>query len=247
MKFSANLKAFMLLFFRLALTGPLVWAGQTLHAGVLEKTFDTPDGLKVSVKTIAPYAQPADLQIVCLFKHKAEGDTYIEAMKDLDDKLGGLLSSLRNRGGFIGELGETILLEPPAGTIAAKHLLLIGLGDEKNLSLDTLKVVGRVAASEAIRLQARNVSFAPTIRDQGQRDNRGRRRRRGRCRKHVTDIRHKSAVAERAPGCAFAHRFVDYRCGDEVLRGRGAESRRKHRKGIPSHRETGAEPYSTAK
>ena len=167
MKFSANLKPFRLLIFGLALTGPLLWAGQTLRADVLEKTFDAPDGLKVSVKTIAPYAQPADLQIICLFKHKAEGDTYIEAMKDLDDKLGGLLSSLRNRGEFIGELGETILLEPPAGTIAARHLLLIGLGDEKNLSLDTLKVVGRVAASEAIRLQARNVSFAPTIRDQG--------------------------------------------------------------------------------
>lgn len=167
MKFSTNLKPFRLLFFEFALTGSLLWAGQTLRADVLEKTFDAPNGLKVSVKTIAPYAQPADLQIVCLFKHKAEGDTYIEAMKDLDDKLGGLLSSLRNRGEFVGELGETILLEPPAGAIAAKHLLLIGLGDEKNLSLDTLKVAGRVAANEAIRLQARNVSFAPTIRDQG--------------------------------------------------------------------------------
>jgi hypothetical protein len=134
---------------------------------VLEKTFDAPNGLKVSVKTIAPYAQPADLQIVCVFKHKADGDTYIEAMKDLDDKLGGLLSSLRNRGEFTGELGETILLDPPAGAIAAKQLLVIGLGEEKDLSLDTLKLVGRVAASEAIRLQARNVSFAPTIRDQG--------------------------------------------------------------------------------
>ena len=80
MKFSTNLKPFRLLFFRLALTGSLVWAGQTLRADVLEKTFDAPVGLKVSVKTIAPYAQPADLQIICLFKHKAEGDTYIEAM-----------------------------------------------------------------------------------------------------------------------------------------------------------------------
>ena len=167
MNCSANLKPFRLLFFGFALTGLLLWAGQALRADVLEKTFDAPNGLKVSVKTIAPYAQPADLQIVCVFKHKADGDTYIEAMKDLDDKLGGLLSSLRNRGEFIGELGETILLDPPAGAIAAKQLLVIGLGEEKDLSLDTLKLVGRVAASEAIRLQARNVSFAPTIRDQG--------------------------------------------------------------------------------
>jgi hypothetical protein len=135
--FSTNLKTLRLLFFGFALTGPLLWAGQALRADVLEKTFDAPNGLKVSVKTIAPYAQPADLQIVCAFKHKAEGDTYIEAMKDLDDKLGGLLSSLRNRGEFIGELGETILLDPPPGAIAAKQLLVIGLGEEKDLSLDT--------------------------------------------------------------------------------------------------------------
>jgi hypothetical protein len=153
--------------FGLMLTGTLFLAGQILRADVLEKTFDAANGLKVSVKTIAPYAQPADLQIVCVFRHKTSGDTYIQAMKDLDDKLGGLLSSLRNRGEFIGELGETILLDLPASKIAAKQLLVIGLGDESALTLDTLRVVGRVAATEATHLKARIVSFAPTMRDQG--------------------------------------------------------------------------------
>ena len=81
--------------------------------------------------------------------------------------MGGVLSSLRNRGEFIGDLGETILLDAPASTIAAKQLLVIGLGDETALSLDTLRVVGRVAATEAIHLKATSVSFAPMIRDQG--------------------------------------------------------------------------------
>lgn len=156
-----------LVFSRLMLAGILCLGGQTLRADVLEKTFEAPNSLKVSVKTIAPYAQVADLQIVCVFKHKASGDTYIEAMKDLDDKLGGLLSSLRNRGEFIGELGETILIDPPKSSIAAKQLLVIGLGDEKALSLETLNIVGRIAADAAIQLKARSVSFAPTIRDQG--------------------------------------------------------------------------------
>jgi hypothetical protein len=147
--------------------GTLFLADSTLSADILEKTYDAPNGLKVSVKTIAPYAQPADLQIVCVFRHKANGDTYLQAMKDLDDKLGGLLSSLRNRGEFIGELGETILLRPPEGRIAAKQLLVIGLGDEGALSPNTLSTVGRVAATEAIHLKARSISFAPTIRDQG--------------------------------------------------------------------------------
>jgi hypothetical protein len=161
------MKSARFIFFGSALAGTLLLAGQMLGAGVSEKTFDAVNGLKVSVKTIAPYAQPGDLQIVCVFKHRASGDTYVQAMKDLDEKLGGLLSSLRNRGEFIGELGETILIDPPAKTIAAKQLLVIGLGDETGLSLDTLRVVGRVAATEAIHLKAKTISFAPMIRDQG--------------------------------------------------------------------------------
>src|ERR1700679_1746754 len=70
-----------------------------------EKTFRGPHGLKVSLKMIGPYGEPADLQIICLFKHKASGDTYQGAAKDTDEKLNGLLSGLRNRGEFIGELG----------------------------------------------------------------------------------------------------------------------------------------------
>ena len=49
----------------------------------------------------------------------------------------------------------------------AKFLLLIGLGDESQLSLDTMEQVGRAAVREAHRLGATKVAFAPLIRDQG--------------------------------------------------------------------------------
>jgi hypothetical protein len=45
--------------------------------------------------------------------------------------------------------------------------MVIGLGDEKDLSLNTLKVVGRIAAREAVRLKASHVAWAPVIRDEG--------------------------------------------------------------------------------
>ena len=39
-----------------------------------ENVFATkPLGIKVSIKMIGPYTQPADLQIICLFKHKTPG------------------------------------------------------------------------------------------------------------------------------------------------------------------------------
>jgi hypothetical protein len=132
-----------------------------------EKTFDAPHGLKVSVKMIGPYAEPADLQIICLFKHKPSGDTYLGAAKDTDDHLHGILSALHDRGEFVGELGETILFTPPSGSIPAKRFMVIGLGDENNLSLDSLRVVGRIAAREAVRLKAKHLAWAPVIRDEG--------------------------------------------------------------------------------
>jgi hypothetical protein len=133
-----------------------------------EHVFDSkPLGIKLSVKMVGPYMQDADLQIICLFKHKAGGDTYQGAALDTDKHLGGLLSSLRNRGEFVGELGETILFTPPKGSIPARRFMVIGLGEEKDLSLDTLKTVGRIAAREAVRLKAKNVAWAPVIRDEG--------------------------------------------------------------------------------
>jgi Cytosol aminopeptidase family, N-terminal domain len=95
------------------------------------------------------------------------GDTYQGAAKDTDQHLHGLLSALRNRREFVGELGETFLFSPPSGSIPAKRFMVIGLGDEKDLSLDSVRVVGRVAAREAVRLQAKHVAWAPVIRDEG--------------------------------------------------------------------------------
>src|SRR5215470_17729104 len=133
-----------------------------------ESIFPTkPLGITLSVKMVGPYMEVADLQIICLFKHKSDGDTYQGAAKDTDEKLGGILSSLRNRAEFVGETGETFLFTPPKGSIPAKQFMVIGLGEEKDLSLDTLRVVGRIAAREAVRLKARHVAWAPVIRDEG--------------------------------------------------------------------------------
>jgi len=133
-----------------------------------ENVFPTkPLGITLSVKMVGPYMEPADLQLICLFKHKASGDTYQGAAKDTDAHLHGLLSALRNRNEFVGELGETILFTPPKNSIPAKRFMAIGLGDEMDLSLETLRLVGRIAAREAVRLKAKHVAWAPVIRDEG--------------------------------------------------------------------------------
>src|SRR6266446_9948000 len=106
-----------------------------------ENVFPTkPLGITLSVKMVGPYMEPADLQMICLFKHKQAGDTYQGAAKDTDAHLHGLLSALRNRNEFVGELGETFLFTPARDSIPAKQFMVIGLGDEKDLSLDTLRL-----------------------------------------------------------------------------------------------------------
>ncbi|PTL80583.1 M17 family peptidase N-terminal domain-containing protein [Vitiosangium sp. GDMCC 1.1324] len=132
-----------------------------------EKKFETPVGIALSIKQIGPVTQTTDLQIICVLKHDPAGDQYIEAMQDFNDKQGGLLSALRERGEFVGELGETLLYTPPPHSITPKRVLLIGIGDAKELSLDRLRLTGRIAVREAVRLGVKHVSFAPTLRDQG--------------------------------------------------------------------------------
>jgi hypothetical protein len=133
-----------------------------------ENVFETkPLGIRLSIKMVGPYMEPADLQLICLFKHKASGDTYQGAAKDTDAHLHGLLSGLRNRNEFVGELGETILFTPPRDSIPAKRFMVIGLGEEQDLSLDTLRIVGRIAVRAAVQLKAKHVAWAPVIRDEG--------------------------------------------------------------------------------
>jgi hypothetical protein len=89
------------------------------------------------------------------------------APAELDKRLGGVISSLRMRGEFPGTEMETLLIEPKDGAIKAKALLLIGLGDENKLTLDTMERVGEVAFRQAKEMGATKVAFAPLLRDQG--------------------------------------------------------------------------------
>jgi hypothetical protein len=145
-------------------------ASQTVaeEAAVKEQVVAGPTGLQLKVRMEGPYTADVPLQIVCYFKYTADGAKRMAgAPVELDKRLGGVISSLRTRGEFPGDELETLLIRPHEGTIKAKALLLIGLGDESQLSLDTMEQVGRVALREAKELGAGKVAFAPLLRDQG--------------------------------------------------------------------------------
>jgi hypothetical protein len=137
-------------------------------ADVKEKSLDAPGGLTVKVRMEGPYTADVPLQVVCYFKYTPEGAGRMTgAPVELDKKLGGVIASLRGRGEFAGDEGETLLLTPPGGSIKAGALLLVGLGDEGALSLEVMERVGKVSLREAARLGVDRVAFAPLVRDQG--------------------------------------------------------------------------------
>lgn len=136
--------------------------------GVKETVIDGPDKVSLKVRMEGPYTADVPLQVVCYFKYSPEAVKKMAgAPVELDKHLGGVIGSLRASGDFKGDRLETILIQSPPGSIKAKSLMLIGLGDEDALSLELMEQVGTTALREASRLGATKVAFAPLIRDQG--------------------------------------------------------------------------------
>jgi hypothetical protein len=135
---------------------------------VKEQAVDGPHGIAIKVRMEGPYTADVPLQVVCYFKYTLDGAKGMSgAPVELDKRLRGAIAALRQRGEFVGDQLETLLIIPPKDSIQAKALLLVGLGDESALSLNILEAVGRVSLREAARIGVSHVAFAPLIRDQG--------------------------------------------------------------------------------
>jgi len=123
-------------------------------------------GFPIDVLVQSPALTDTDLQAICLFRPDP-GSTLRGSLKEIDEKLGGVLSQVRQTGLFSGALGETLLIAPRPGTIPARRLLIIGLGDLAGFSPDREQEVGFVLFAEAERLGIRHPYFAPTVLDGG--------------------------------------------------------------------------------
>lgn len=132
-------------------------------------------GVEIEVVVQGPSAQETPLQIVCLFEY-TEGDIFnsppalpkaLNGMVHVDEALKGLITDLRKTNRFEGKLLETLLIIPPSGSIAAKKLLLIGLGNRKDFKADIMRLVGVVGMREALRLGVNSYSHASDIKDAG--------------------------------------------------------------------------------
>lgn len=132
------------------------------------------NGVAVEVKVMGPSGQETPLQIACVFEY-TEGDitnppalpANLNGMLHLDEALHGIITELRKSGKFTGHAFETILITPPPGTVKAKQVLLIGLGDRNKFNADVMYTIGAIGMREALRLGVTSYSHASDIKDAG--------------------------------------------------------------------------------
>jgi hypothetical protein len=136
-------------------------------AGAQPASVNVADGpVPIQVLVESPAETAADLQVICLFRSSPENMLH-GSLTEINEKLGGLLDRIRKPDSFRGELGETLLIVPAPGTIPAKRLLIIGLGDSKTFSPERMQFVGEILFTESERIGVSQPYFAPTILDGG--------------------------------------------------------------------------------
>lgn len=146
---------------------------QTAKVGT-SKTWGSVDGISMIGLVQGPSSADAELQVACVFEY-TDGDIFnapalpanLNGLVHLDEALKGELTNIRKSGQFLGHSLETILITPPVGSMSAKKLLLIGLGDRNKFTADLMISVGEVAAREAMRLGVSNFAFASDLKDAG--------------------------------------------------------------------------------
>jgi hypothetical protein len=114
----------------------------------------------------SPADTVTELQIICLF-HSDPSNTLHGALLEINEKLKGLLDKVRKPELFAGDQGETLLIVSPPETLAAKRLLIIGLGDSQTYTPERMELVGSIAYRESNRLGVAHPFFAPTVLDGG--------------------------------------------------------------------------------
>jgi hypothetical protein len=123
-------------------------------------------GVKFQVIPVSPANSITPLQIVCFFEW-TRNTVMTGGAGELNDRLDGVLRSVREEHGFRGEEFESLLIVPRPHKVNPERILLFGLGDPETLSAERLTRIGRMAVFEATLAGVPAFAFAPDIRDAG--------------------------------------------------------------------------------
>lgn len=97
-----------------------------------------------------------DLLVLGRFSDAAGVDKDVKA---LDEKLGGAIGRVTKLGDFAGKAGTSALVYGD-GKIPARRVMLIGLGEQKKVTLDTIRKAAATAANQAVNMKLQTLSLA---------------------------------------------------------------------------------------
>nr|WP_175801842.1 M17 family peptidase N-terminal domain-containing protein [Burkholderia anthina] len=108
-----------------------------------------------------------DLSCGCMFAHEATADGPTGGLRHLDVALLGALTDLRREGHFLAAPMETLLIDLPPAGIAARTILLVGLGDPASWTIERTADAAATAARTAMHHGVESAAFAPSVLDGG--------------------------------------------------------------------------------
>lgn len=108
-----------------------------------------------------------DLSFACMFEHEMAGEGPAGGLRHLDDALGGALTALRRAGYFRASPMEMLLINRPPASVAARAVMIVGLGDPSAWSPAVTAAAVATAARAAMQQNARSAAFAPSLLDAG--------------------------------------------------------------------------------
>ncbi len=124
-------------------------------------------GVSVEVAVWDATAATVDLSCACMFTHEAHGARLGGGLAHLDQALGGEPQAMRQQGLFRAERGDSLFLSAPPAGVAAKALLVIGLGAPEDWSIEVMEAAVRQAVGTAFFRPFRSIALAASMLDGG--------------------------------------------------------------------------------
>jgi hypothetical protein len=123
-------------------------------------------GVSIDIAAWDGAAADVDLSFACIFTHELDGGPR-GGLLHLDHALSGMLVRLRDEGVFLGTPMETLHISRPPTAIAARAVMLIGMGEPSEWTpAGTARAVA-TALRAATQLGVASAAFAPSLLDAG--------------------------------------------------------------------------------
>ncbi|WP_157786198.1 M17 family peptidase N-terminal domain-containing protein [Dyella japonica] len=131
-----------------------------------QQTLGSWRGVSLDIAAWDGVAAEVDLSFACMFTRERDGGPR-GGLAHLDHALSGMLLRARDEGVFQGTSMETLLISQPPASIAARAVMVIGMGEPSAWLPAVTAGAVATAVRAAMQLGVASAAFAPSLLDAG--------------------------------------------------------------------------------